>query len=329
MDLSGLQERIFSLVENNFDAAAMEVFRIQSQHCEVYRSYLGHLGIDSTKITQTSAIPYLPIEFFKQFEIRTGAFCEEVIFSSSSTTGIGVSRHFVKELALYTKTFTQAFDTLVGDHTAYCHLALLPSYLEREGSSLITQVEYFIKHSRHRHSGFYLHNTEELYDRLAKNEEQQIPTVLWGVTFALMDFVEKYSMPLRYAMVIETGGMKGRRKEITRAELHAFLKRKFSLNVIGGEYGMTELMSQAYAIQDGIYRTPAWMRVTAREVNDPLGKPITGRHGALNIIDLANLHSCAFIATSDLGIVHADGGFEVQGRMDYSDTRGCNLLVQS
>jgi len=329
MDLYGLQERIFSLVENNFDAAAMEVFRIQSQHCEVYRSYLGHLGIDSTKITQTSAIPYLPVEFFKQFEIRTGSFREEMVFSSSSTTGIGVSRHFVKDLSLYVKAFSQAFDTLVGDHTSYCHLALLPSYLEREGSSLITQVEHFIKHSRYQYSGFYLHNTDELHERLAKNEEQRIPTVLWGVTFALMDFVEKYAMPLHHTMVIETGGMKGRRKEITRAELHELLKRKLSLSVIGGEYGMTELMSQAYALQDGIYRTPSWMHVTAREVNDPLGKPIVGRHGALNIIDLANLYSCAFVATSDLGIVHATGSFEVQGRMDYSDTRGCNLLVQS
>lgn len=329
MDLYGLQERIFSLAGNNFDAAALEVFRFQSQHCEVYRAYLGHLGIDSTKITQTSAIPYLPIEFFKQFEVRTGTFFEEAVFSSSSTSGIGVSRHFVKDLSLYTSAFSHSFDTLVGDHTAYCHLALLPSYLEREGSSLITQVAHFIRHSRHPHSGFYLHNTDELCERLVKNEEQQVPTLLWGVTFALMDFVEKYTIPLRSTMVIETGGMKGRRKEITRAELHELLKQKFSIETIGGEYGMTELMSQAYALRDGIYHTPKWMRVTAREVNDPLGKPVTGRHGVLNIIDLANLYSCAFIATSDLGIVHAGGSFEVQGRMDYSDTRGCNLLVQS
>lgn len=324
-----MQERIFSVDEDNFDAAALEVFRIQSQHCEVYRSYLGHLGIDSTKITQTSAIPYLPIEFFKQFEVRTGAFHADIVFSSSSTTGIGVSRHFVKDLFVYTRAFTGAFDSLVGDHAAYCHLALLPSYLEREGSSLIAQIGHFTRHSRYPHSGFYLHNIEDLYERLARNEEQQVPTVLWGVTFALMDFVEKHAIPLRHTMVIETGGMKGRRKELTRAELHELLKQKFSLQAIGGEYGMTELMSQAYAVRDGIYHTPSWMRVTAREVNDPLGLPVTGRHGALNIIDLANLYSCAFIATSDLGIVHAGGSFEVQGRMDYSDTRGCNLLLQS
>jgi hypothetical protein len=206
-------------------------------------------------------------------------------------------------------------------------LALLPSYLERQNSSLVYQVNGFIEDTKHLGSSFYLNQLDDLVAQIKWNESHAIPTLLWGVSFALLDFIEQFNFPLNHTIVLETGGMKGRRKEITREEMHQNLKQAFSIQSIAGEYGMTELMSQAYAVKDGLYTPPNWMRISAREINDPLSKPIVNKHGALNIIDLANLHSCSFIAGSDLGKVYADGTFEVLGRIDHSDTRGCNLLV--
>lgn len=303
------------------------MFHYQSQHCEVYRRFISFLQIDASKIIHLEDIPYLPIEFFKQFEVKTNDFIPELVFESSSTTGIGVSRHFVKSARLYDQTFKASFEVAMGSHTQYCHLALLPSYLERQNSSLVTQVNGFIQDTKHLGSAFYLNQLEELKQHLERNEVRGLPTLLWGVSFALLDFIEHVHLPLKHTLLLETGGMKGRRKELTREELHATLKQAFSIDSVAGEYGMTELMSQAYAPKDGIYIAPNWMQVSARDINDPLSKPMVNRHGALNIIDLANLHSCAFIASSDLGKVYPDGRFEVLGRIDYSDTRGCNLLV--
>jgi hypothetical protein len=327
MDITRLQKDVFALEQAHFDAMALDIFRFQAESCKVYRQYLNHLQIDITKIVNTADIPYLPIEFFKNFQVQTGDFDPDIVFESSSTTGQGVSRHFVRDKDQYTKSFTGSFEVFMEDHRAYCHLALLPSYLERQHSSLVFQVDHFIRESRYPQSSFFLHDMERLQQVLLDNEHQHIPTVLWGVTYALLDFAEQFPMPLRHTSMIETGGMKGRRKEITREEMHGILLRQFDLEAIGGEYGMTELMSQAYARKAGVYVCPPWMRVTAREVNDPLGKPIFERHGALNIIDLANLDSCCFIATSDLGRVQPDYSFAVLGRIDHSDTRGCNLLV--
>jgi hypothetical protein len=327
MDLAGLQEAVFSVDELHFDALALEVFRFQSQNCQVYNRYLEHLQTDITNIQDIADIPYLPIEFFKNFEVKTGEFEPELVFESSSTTGKGVSRHFVKNSSFYTESCTKSFKAFFGDHHKYCHLALLPSYLERGHSSLVFQVNHFIAGSDFPQSSFFLHDMDRLHQVLSENEHQQIPTMLWGVTYALLDFIEKYPMQLQHTTVLETGGMKGKRKEITREELHGNLKKALGITNVSGEYGMTELMSQAYAIKDGIYRCPPWMRVAGREINDPLGKPVFGRHVALNVTDLANLHSCSFVSTSDIGKVNMDRSFTVLGRMDYSDTRGCNLLV--
>ena len=313
--------------KSQFNDLALQVFQIQSRSCEVYQRYLSYLQVDASKIIHLEDIPYLPIEFFKQFEVKTYAFKEELVFESSSTTGKGVSRHFVKSSTLYEQAFKSSFELAFGPHTRYCHLALLPSYLERQNSSLVYQVNGFIEDTKHLGSSFYLHQVHDLFEHLRKNEAAEIPTLLWGVSFALLDFIELFQFPLQHTMVLETGGMKGRRKEITREEMHSNLKQAFSINSIAGEYGMTELMSQAYAVKDGLYTAPNWMRISAREINDPLSKPIVNKHGALNIIDLANLNSCAFIASSDLGKVYSDGTFEVLGRIDHSDTRGCNLLV--
>jgi len=327
MDLAGLQHAVLSLDASRFNDMAMQVFRYQSCHCEVYRRYLEHLQLDPSKIINSAEIPHLPISFFKQFDVKTDAFQPEMVFESSSTTGTGVSRHFVRDLTLYRSSFTESFSLAFGDHRQYCHLALLPSYLERQHSSLVYQVGHFIESSVYPQSAFYLQNHRSLYEQLAENEAIAIPTVLWGVSFALLDFTSAYSLPLRHSIVIETGGMKGRRKEITRDELHATLKHAFSTDSIAGEYGMTELMSQAYALRDGLYKCPPWMQVKAREINDPFALVPDGRHGALNVTDLYNLHTCAFIETSDLGKVYADGRFEVLGRIDHSDVRGCNLLL--
>jgi phenylacetate-coenzyme A ligase PaaK-like adenylate-forming protein len=327
MDLAGLKEAVFSADAQNFDFLAMEVFKFQSENCEVYSRYLGHLQTDITKIINIREIPHLPITFFKNFEVRSGSFVPEAVFESSSTTGAGISRHFVKDTGIYAEAFTRSFDAFFGDHRNYCHLALLPSYLERQHSSLVYQVNHFIQQSAFGESSFFLHDLDALHNSLMDNERKGIPTILWGVTYALLDYAEKYRMQLRHTHIIETGGMKGRRKEITREELHDTLCHSFTVPEIAGEYGMTELMSQAYAVREGIYKCPLWMRASAREINDPLGPPVYDRHGVINIIDLANLHSCAFIATSDIGKVFTDNSFTVLGRLDHSDTRGCNLLV--
>lgn len=320
------QSQILQVSVENFNALALEVFAYQYEHCEVYRQYLNHLSFDSSKVVDFKQIPYLPIAFFKQQKVITTDYSPEAVFESSSTTGIGVSKHYVKSLEWYQKVFTHCFEAQFGPHQNYAHLALLPNYLERSNSSLVYQVNHFIQSSLDLGSQFYLKDLEALILRLKYNLEHAIPTILWGVSFALLDFAETQPLDIGPFNVIETGGMKGRRKEITRVELHGILQTGFKTNRISTEYGMTELMSQAYALTDGRLVCPPWMRVMLREINDPFASLGHHQHGAINIIDLANIDSCAFIETSDLGKSYPDNSFEVLGRMDYSDTRGCSLM---
>ncbi len=327
MDFAALCDAVNRIEKHQFDALALEVFRYQSIHCEVYRRYLAHLGIDTSNINKTADIPYLPIEFYKRFQVKTGNFESELCFESSSTGNTGISKHHILSADHYRTSFRTCFNYAFGDNRTFCHLALLPSYLERSHSSLVFQVDDFIRNSKYSQSAFFLRNHAELNKTLIENEKMEVPTILWGVSFALLDFIEEFQFELKHTRVIETGGMKGRRMEITREELHALLKGGFGLNTVAGEYGMTELMSQAYAPGDGLYLCPPSMRVTAREINDPLSGPVYNRHGAINICDLNNIASCAFIASSDLGKVYDNGSFEILGRLDHSDTRGCNLLV--
>ena len=327
MVLDDLEKEISAVDKFTFESLALKIFQYQSQNNVVYKTYLQLLEIDTTKIDKVFKIPFLPISFFKTFNVQSTPLAPEIVFESSSTTGVGVSKHAVPFASLYEKSCAESFNFFFGDYKKYCHLALLPAYLERENSSLVYQVNHFIKSSQYPQSNFYLHNHHDLYNQLMENEANKIPTILWGVSFALLDFVEACQMKLLNTQIVETGGMKGRRAELTRHELHQILQKGFGVPNIAGEYGMTELMSQSYALKAGLYQSPPWCRVFAREINDPLGLPIFNRNGVLNVIDLYNLYSCSFIATSDLGKVHDNGSYEVLGRVDYSDTRGCNLLV--
>jgi phenylacetate-coenzyme A ligase PaaK-like adenylate-forming protein len=272
-------------------------------------------------------IPFLPIQFFKTHQVITGEKEPHIIFSSSGTTGSTTSKHYVHDLKLYEQSFTKAFELQYGQPTDYVILGLLPSYLERTGSSLIYMVNHFIKHSPHPESNFYLNNLEELYKTLQSLESQGKKTLLIGVSFALLDFVEQYQLRLNHTIVMETGGMKGRRTELVRAELHEQLCQGFGVDCIHSEYGMTELLSQAYSKENGVFECPPWMKIVIRDTEDPLTILPPNKNGGINIIDLANLNSCAFIATQDLGKLHHNGSFEVIGRFDHSDVRGCNLMV--
>lgn len=305
---------------------ALQQFHCQCELNNVYGNYIKALKIAPMKINSLEKIPFLPIEFFKTHQVMTGSFDPQKTFESSGTTGQTSSKHIVKDLTIYDRSFTASFEKNYGSISDYCFLALLPSYLDREGSSLIYMVEKMIEQTHKKGSGFYLNNQLELAQQLVRNEDLGVKTILIGVTFALLDFAQKYSMPLRNTIVMETGGMKGRREEMTREEVHSILAKAFSLQNIHSEYGMTELLSQAYSSGNGIFVNPPWMHTFVRDATDPLVCYNMGR-GALNIIDLANTNSCSFIATQDLGIVHESGDFEVSGRMDHSDVRGCSTMV--
>lgn len=311
---------------------ALDIFFIQYSNNEVYKKYIEALHIDPERIDSIEKIPFLPISFFKTHEVITGAFQPEVIFESSGTTGENTSRHFVKSIQLYKKSFSKGFNIFYGDSSNWSILGLLPGYLERENSSLIVMADDLIKKSNHPNSGFYLHDHERLYQTLVHNEIVGQPTLLIGVTYALLDFAEKYSIKLQNTIIMETGGMKGKREEMTREEVHEILKNKFCLNKIHSEYGMTELLSQAYSKGDGRFESPPWMKILTREYNDPfaINSFATNKrssNGLINIIDLANLYSCCFIATDDVGKVYKNNSFEVLGRRDVSDLRGCSLLT--
>ncbi len=322
------KQQIFGISNGEqFADAALQVFRHQAQHCAVYREFIKGLRVDVDSVKQVGQIPFLPIEFFKSHAVVSNTDAVEVIFTSSGTTGLITSRHPVTDVNWYVASFRKAFELFYGDIKDYTVLALLPAYLEREGSSLIYMAEDLIKQSNNPDSGFYLYNHEELYNQLKKQQENKKPTLLIGVTFALLDFVEAYQIDFPELIVMETGGMKGRRKEIIREELHDILTKGFGVDAIHSEYGMTELLSQAYSKGDGIFNCPPWMRIITRDTNDPVTLMPDGRVGGINIIDLANVNSCSFLATQDLGRVYADGSFEVLGRFDNADIRGCNLLI--
>lgn len=319
-------DELFSLSPDAFVPRALELFDFQYGYNPLYRRYTDILGVDPGKVPGIAGIPFLPVSFFKTQPVKTTDFAPEVVFRSSGTTGMAASRHEVKDLGLYKKSFTAGFQRFYGEAGEWCIIGLLPSYLERGNSSLVVMVHELIGRSGHPDSGFYLYEHEALYGTLQRLERQGQKTLLIGVSFALMDFAGQYPMRLRHTVVMETGGMKGRRREITRAELHAFLCDRLGVDVIHAEYGMTELLSQAWSPGHGVFTCPPWMRVLVRAEDDPLDVRTEGE-GILHIIDLANCWSCAFLATEDVGRVLPDGRFEVNGRVDNSDIRGCSLLV--
>lgn len=310
-----------------FSAMAMETFRVQASENQVYKRYLELLNINPAGITGTDQIPFLPIEFFKSHRVVTGPGTETRIFESSGTTGDQTSKHYILNEDIYTDSLLQGFSHFFGEPAGFCFLALLPSYLERRNSSLVYMMDYLIRMSGNALSGFYLNNLGELADNLRILEASGQKTMLIGVTFALLDLAERFPMPLNHTLVVETGGMKGRREEITRMELHTILKASFSLNAVHSEYGMTELLSQAWSTGNGIFRTPPGMQIRIRDPYDPFRHLPYGKTGGIDVIDLANRYSCSFIQTQDLGRLHPDGSFEVLGRFDNSELRGCNLLV--
>jgi len=307
------------------NAAALALFRHQAEHCTIYRQYLKAIKVNAHEIQYAINIPYLPISFFKTHRVTTGEFIPEITFTSSGTSGMNTSRHEVRSIDNYRRAFRQAFELQYGSPSDYTIFALLPSYLEREGSSLILMVEELIAQAQPG-SGFFLRHESELQSLLIENEKAGKKNLLLGVTFALLDFAEAMPTSLPNTIIMETGGMKGRRKELIREEVHRILKKAFHVERIHSEYGMTELLSQAYSHGEGIFSCPPWMSVSVRDVQDPLSNFTSGK-GGLNIMDLANIDSCAFIAAQDLGIVHPDGTFEVTGRFDHADVRGCNLMV--
>jgi phenylacetate-coenzyme A ligase PaaK-like adenylate-forming protein len=321
-------QQVFSIsTSQQFTDAALQAFRQQAQHCAIYRQFLEGLRVDIAGVDTLEKIPFLPISFFKSHKVVSSNNQVEVTFTSSGTTGMITSSHYVTDVNWYRESFRRAFKLFYGDVIDYCVLALLPAYLEREGSSLIYMAQDMITESNNPDSGFYLYNHAELYAQLKHQQKNKKPTLLIGVTFALLDFVEQHAINFPELIVMETGGMKGRRKEMIREELHHDLCAGFGVNAIHSEYGMTELLSQAYSKGEGMFECPPWMRIITRDTNDPLSLTDTGRTGGINIIDLANINSCCFIATQDLGRVADDGTFEVLGRFDHSDIRGCNLLV--
>ena len=310
-----------------FEACALEMFKCHFEHNAVYRSFCDLLYVHPADVQHIKEIPFLPIEFFKTHAVHTYRDNPSHFFTSSGTTGSRVSKHFVADLNTYIRSFTAGFDLAYGNIQEYAVLAVLPSYMERKGSSLIYMVDYLIKASTNKHSGFYLEDFFALSEKINHLESIGQKTLLIGVSFALLELVEKYSFKLEHTIVMETGGMKGRRKELVRAALHHILKEGFGVSHIHSEYGMTELLSQAYSKGNGIFTSPPWMKILVRDPEDPLTFLPQGKNGGLSIIDLANQYSCPFIATQDLGNVAGDGSFRVIGRFDNSDIRGCNLMV--
>jgi phenylacetate-coenzyme A ligase PaaK-like adenylate-forming protein len=314
---------------NEFEKMALEIFQFQAENNLVYKAFLGHLKIGIHSIKKIEEIPFLPIQFFKSHKVVSSDETIQRTFLSSGTTGNEQSKHFVTDLEIYEESFTKGFEHFYGANEDYTVLALLPSYLEREGSSLIYMANDFIQKSKNKKSGFYLNNLEELAQNLEKLDKNNEKVLLIGVSFALLDLVEKHKFQLNNTIVMETGGMKGRRKELIREELHQILREGFGVENIHSEYGMTELLSQAYSKGNGIFDCPPWMKILTRDTEDALTVLPEGKSGGINVIDLANINSCSFIATQDLGKTYPNGAFEVIGRFDNSDIRGCNLMVMT
>ncbi|MFN2430449.1 MAG: acyl transferase [Cryomorphaceae bacterium] len=325
MQLGDLEKRIFSVTTDSFNDLALEIFSYQYANCAPYKEFVDYLGVNPEKIKNSDSIPHIPIELYKTKVFYNAKADAEAVFLSSGTTGQLQSKHCVKDLSLYEKSFSLAFQHFYGNVDDYRILALLPSYLEREGSSLVYMMNRLIEKSNDPDSGFFLNNRDKLVSLLKRKTSKK--TLLVGVSFALLDLAETYDLKLENTIVMETGGMKGRRKEMIREELHGILKNAFGVDEIHSEYGMTELLSQAYSTGSGKFECPPWMKIRVRDTNDPGALVGEGKTGGLNITDLANIHSCSFIATSDLGRSLADGRIEIIGRFDYSDMRGCNLMV--
>lgn len=328
-----LRNTILNTTAENFNETALNVFQFQYQYNKTYRAFCDLLQKQPDKINTLENIPYLPIQFFKSRQIKTTDFNAEIFFESSGTTGSVNSRHYLKEKKIYEESFLKSFRKFYGNEKKYCILGLLPSYLERKNSSLVYMVQELITGSDNKNSGFYLNDFSKLKDLLLKNEAEQQPTLLIGVTYALIDFAEQNSVSLKYTTVMETGGMKGRREELTRSQVHDILSDRLGVVKVHSEYGMTELLSQAYSDGSGIFRCPSSMKVLVRCDDNPFD--ITAdpdsdtkiKSGGINIVDLANLYSCSFIATDDAGQIYPDGSFRITGRIENSDMRGCSLMT--
>ncbi len=318
---------LISINETNFNARAIELFHWQFEHVLMYRHFVNAQKIDISKVRHIESIPFLPVQIFKTTDVIVEGKLPEITFFSSGTRGM-TSKHLVADVKIYRESFFQSFELFYGKPEKYCILALLPSYLEREGSSLIYMMQALISQSNHPESGFFLNQYDTLNKLISDNEFRGEKTILFGVSYALLDFAAKWTgPPLKNTIIIETGGMKGKRRELLREELHQILKNIFCVDAIHSEYGMTELLSQAYSVSNGLFQTPPWMKVLVRDVYDPKDIHSRNKQGAINIIDLANQYSCAFIATDDLGSVNEYGNFTIAGRADNSDVRGCNLMV--
>lgn len=309
-----------------FEALALQIFEYQNKHVPIYKNFCDHLNCTPETVKKLEDIPFLPISFFKTHTVLSVEKASTYLFTSSGTTGSVTSKHYVADPSMYKKSFSKGFANFYGNVSDYTILALLPSYLEREGSSLVFMVNSLISESNSEHSGFYLHDVDSLIEKLQWLENQGKKTLLIGVSYALLDLIEKQKFQLKSTLVMETGGMKGRRKEMIKEELHAVLKSGFGVSQIHSEYGMTELLSQAYAKKNGNFYCPPWMKILTRDPEDALTL-VNGKTGGINVIDLANYYSCSFIATQDLGRLNRDGSFKILGRFDDSDIRGCNLMV--
>ncbi len=323
-----ISKDIFSIQnDKEFIKTALKTFRFQYENNPIYRKFCDFLSTDVTQVKTLEQIPFLPIEFFKSEKILSTKNPVEITFTSSGTTGTLTSSHLVTDLSIYEQSFRKGFSEFYGNIENYVVLALLPSYLEREGSSLVYMVEDLIRRSHNAESGFYLHNYDELIKTLIRLDSSGQNIILIGVTYALLDLVEQQQFRLKNTIIMETGGMKGKRKEMIREELHTILQNGFGTHTIHSEYGMTELLSQAYSLGNGLFSCPPWMQILVRDSEDALTILENGKTGGINVIDLANINSCSFIATQDLGRKYDTGNFEVLGRFDNSDIRGCNLMV--
>lgn len=322
------ETHLWEINEKNFDDIALELFELQASENTVYKNYLTHLGVNPRHVNTIDKIPFLPISFFKEHQIVTGEWIPESVFSSSGTTGTTTSKHPVHSLDFYLENTKRIFELMYGPLSDFHILALLPSYQQREGSSLVAMVDYFIRESGSKLSSFFLHDFDALLSTIDEAKKSDRRTLLIGVSHALLDVAERGQFDLNQCIIMETGGMKGRRMEITRQELHSVLSDRFNVTDIHSEYGMTELLSQAYAPSKGYFKTAPGMKVLIRDINDPFEILGPNRVGGINVIDLANIRTCAFVETQDLGRMGQDGNFEVLGRIDNSDVRGCNLLVE-
>ncbi|MEC4051095.1 acyl transferase [Flavobacterium sp. SUN046] len=319
---------IFTIAsQKQFEKIALKVFRFQHEKNLVYREFCDLLKVDKGSVKSIKQIPFLPIQFFKSHNVLSTTNPVQETFTSSGTTGLLTSRHLVTDVSIYEESYRKAFASFYGNIEDYAVLALLPSYLEREGSSLLYMVDDLMELSNNPRSGFYLNNYQELINKLIELDNSGQNILLIGVTYALLDLIEMQQFHLKNTIIMETGGMKGRRKEIVREELHQLLCNGFGVSSIHSEYGMTELLSQAYSLGEGVFECPNWMSVLIRDTEDALTYVEAGKTGGINVIDLANINSCSFIATQDLGKKYADNSFEVLGRFDHSDIRGCNLMV--